>query len=84
MSDRDGDPTKDVNIVEEIYRAWKVSPTPETVTTCVSWILGECYSFWDDEKEDGPPIIRVEQQEWIEMIQTQFVMYLSDSKQRLH
>ena len=54
MSDRDGDPTKDVDIVEEIYRAWKVSPTPETVSTCVSWILLECYSFWDEEKEDGP------------------------------
>ena len=71
MSDRDGDPTKDVDIAEEIYRAWKDSPTPETVSTSVSWILGECYSFWDEEEEDGLPIIRVEEQEWFEIMQNQ-------------
>ena len=33
------------DIVEEVYRAWKVSPTPETVGTDVSGILGVCHSF---------------------------------------
>ena len=42
-------------IEEDICRAWKGSPTPETVSTNVSGILGECYSFWDEEEEDGHP-----------------------------
>ena len=31
-------------------------------------ILGECCSFWDEEEEDGPPIFRVEEQEWFEIV----------------
>ena len=56
------------DIVEAIYRAWKVSPTPETVSANVSGILGECYSFWDEEEEDGPPIIHIEEQDLFEII----------------
>ena len=63
------------DIVEEIYRAWKVMPTPETLSTDVSRILSECYSFWDEEEEDGPPIIRFEEQDWFEIIQNQLTMY---------
>ena len=55
------------DIVEEIYRDWKVSPTTET-----------SYDFWDedDEDEDGHPIIRVEEQEWLEVIQNLLTVYL--------
>ena len=57
-------------IVEEIYRGWRVSPTPETVGTSVNGILGASCDFWyEDEDEDGHPIIRVEEQEWLEIIQ---------------
>ena len=61
--------------VEEIYRAWKVSPM---VSTDAYGILGEWYSFWDEdeEEEDGPPIIRIEEQDWFEIIQNQLTMYL--------
>ena len=31
---------------------WRVSPTPETVSSVVSAILGECYSLWDEEEEE--------------------------------
>ena len=33
--------------------------------------MGASYDFWDedDEDEDGPPIIRVEKQEWLEIFQ---------------
>ena len=55
-------------ILEEISRDWKVSLTPETVGTSVSGILGASYEFWDEEEEDGPLIIRVEEQEWLEII----------------
>ena len=54
MSDRDGNPTKEV---------WKVSPTPETVSTNVSGILGECHSFCDEEEEGGRPIILIDEQD---------------------
>ena len=64
------------DIVKEIYRAWKVSPAPETVSTDASQILGECYSFWDDEDEDGPPIIRTEEQDWFKIIRNQLTVYL--------
>ena len=59
------------HIVENIYRGWRVSPTLETVGTSVNGILGASYDFWDEdeEDEDGPPIIRVEEQEWLEIIQ---------------
>ena len=64
------------DIVEDIYRSWKVMPTHETLSTDVSWNLGECYSFWDEEEEDGPPMIRIEEQDWFEIIQNQLTMYL--------
>ena len=64
------------DIVEEMYRAWKVMPTPETLSTDVSRILGECYSFWEEEEEDGPPIIRIEEQDSFDIILNQFTMYL--------
>ena len=54
-------------IVEEIFRDWKASLTPETVGTSVKRILGASYEFRDEEEEDGPPIIRVEDQEWLEI-----------------
>ena len=63
------------DIVEDIYRAWKVSPTPEMVSTHVSGILGECYSFWDEKVEDGLPVTRFEQQDWFKIIQNQLTMY---------
>ena len=64
--------------VEEIYSGWKVSPTPEMVGTSVNGILGASYEFWDEdeEDEDGAPIIRVEEQEWLEIIQNLLTMYL--------
>ena len=39
-------------------------------------ILGASCEFWDEdeEEEDGPSIIRVEEQEWFEIIQNQFTM----------
>ena len=42
--------------MEEIYKDWKVSPTPETVSTSVNGILGASCDFWDEDKEeeDGP------------------------------
>ena len=79
-------PTSDTNgnrraiwdFVGEIYRDWKASPTPETVSTCVNGILGASCEFWDEdeEEEDGLPIIRVEEQEWFGVIQNQLTMYL--------
>ena len=44
------------DIVEEIYRDWKVSPTLETVSTSADGILGASCDFWDEdeEDEDGP------------------------------
>ena len=36
--------------VEEIYRGWRVSPTPEG--TSVEGILAASYDFWDEEEED--------------------------------
>ena len=38
-------------IVEDIYSGWRVSPTPETVGTSVSGILGASYDFWDEDEE---------------------------------
>ena len=66
------------DMVEEIYRDWQVSPILETVSSSVNGILGASYDFWDedDEEEDGPPIIRVEEQEWLEVIQNLLTMYL--------
>ena len=66
------------DIVEEIFRDWKVSPTPETVSSSVNGILGASYDFCDEdeEEEDGHPIIRVEEQEWLEVIQNLLTMYL--------
>ena len=55
------------DIVGEFYRAWKVSPTLEMMSDNVSRILGESYSFW--EEEERPSIIRVEEQEWFQAIQ---------------
>ena len=45
-----------MDIVEEIHRDPKVSPTPETVSTSVNGILGAGCEFWDEdeEEEDGP------------------------------
>ena len=37
---------------EEIYRGWKVWPTPETVGTSVNGILGASCEFWDEDEED--------------------------------
>ena len=54
--------------MEEIYRDWNVSPTLETVRTSVSGTLDASYDFCD-ENEDGPPIIRVDVQEWLETVQ---------------
>ena len=62
MSDGDGNPTKDVDIVKEFCRVWTVSPTPETVSANVSGNLGDFYSFWDEIEKDGLPIIRIEEQ----------------------
>ena len=43
-------------VVEEIYRGWRVSPTPATVGTSVNGILVASYDFWyEDEDEDGSP-----------------------------
>ena len=66
------------DIVEEIYNDWKVSPPQETVSTSVKGILGASYDFWDEdeEEEDSPPIVRVEEQEWLEVIQNPLTMYL--------
>ena len=66
------------DIVEEIYRDWRFSPTLETVSTSVSGVLGASYDFWDEgeEEEDGPPIIRVEEQEWLEVIQNPLTIFL--------
>ena len=66
------------DIVEELYRDRKVSPAPETASTSANGILGASYGFWDEdeEEEDGPPIIRVEEQEWLEVIQNLLTMYL--------
>ena len=66
------------DIVEETCRVWKVSPTPEMVSANVNGNLGECHSFWNEKEEDGPPIIRVEEQEWFEIIQNLLTMFLSD------
>ena len=33
------------HFVEEIYRGWRVSPTPETMCTSVDGILGASYDF---------------------------------------
>ena len=44
------------DIVEDIYRSWKVMPTHETLTT--------------------DPMIRIEEQDWFEIIQNQLTMYL--------
>ena len=67
------------DIAEDIYRGWKVSPPPETVSTSVNGILGASCDFWDEdekeEDEDGHPIIRVEEQEWLEVIQNLLTMY---------
>ena len=40
------------DIVEEIYRDWKVSAPPETVSTSVNGMLGANYDFWDEDEED--------------------------------
>ena len=64
MSERETRRTM-LDMVEETYRDWKVSPPPETVSTSVNGILGASYDFLDrdEEDEDGPRIIRVEEQE---------------------
>ena len=66
------------HFVEEICSGWRVSPTPEIVGTCVSGILGASNDFWDEdeEDEDGPPIIRVDEEEWLENVQLLFTVYL--------
>ena len=48
------------------------------VGTSVNGIVGASYEFWDEdeEDEDGPPIIRVEEQEWPEIIQNLLTMNL--------
>ena len=51
-------------------------PTPETLSTDVSGILGECHSFWREEEENGHPITRIEEQDLFEIIQSQLTMYL--------
>ena len=61
--------------MEEIYRDWNVSPALETVRTSVSGTLDASYDFCD-ENEDGPPIIRVDVQEWLETVQQLPTMYL--------
>ena len=63
------------DIVDEVYRDWKVSPPPETVSTSVNGILGASYDFWDEdeEEEDGLPIIRVEEQEWLELCRSTYM-----------
>ena len=65
------------DIVEEMHRALKVSPTLKTVrTTLFPGILGERHSIWDKEEEDGPPTIRIEEQDWLEIIRNQLSMCL--------
>ena len=48
------------------------------MSTSVNGNLGASCDFWDedDEEEDGPPIIRVEEQEWLEVIQNLLTLYL--------
>ena len=43
---------KVLDFVEEIYGAWKVSPTLEMMSENVSGILGVSSSSWDQERED--------------------------------
>ena len=66
------------DIVEEIFRDWKVSPTTETVSSSVNGILGASCDFWDEdeEEEDEPPIIPVEEQDWLEVISNLLTTYL--------
>ena len=42
-------------IVEEIYKGWRVSPSPETMGASVDGILGASCDFWDEDDGDGSP-----------------------------
>ena len=41
-------------------------------------ILGARYDFWDEDEEveEGSPFIRVEEQEWLEVIHNMLTTYL--------
>ena len=65
------------NEMEKHRKSREIQRHIETETRRAIWyivedgILGACYDFWDEdeEDEDGTPIIRVEEHEWLEIIQ---------------